>query len=392
MKILRLVVNGVPFFRDEIILDFFATQRAMAEKKESLRNVTANVYTQNVLSLVGMNAAGKTTTLKIISVALQMLDGKPLNSVQCKEFSESFFSQQGTELHIQAYFVNEGKHFYKIETSIKSDRASVFRISEEKIWRKPMKSVQNKSALLLFSDKHLYKTRTFDEEYLLDDVSLVTGINKGDDIVYSLVDSINLRNMNASYFLGNLPKEIVSFLDPNIEKLTCRYVQSKKSHEFEVKFQNSESLFLNSVEELEFYLSSGTVKGLNVFISAMMVLQKGGYLIIDEIENHFHKEIVHTLIQLFQDSTSNPNGATIVFSTHYPEILDFVERVDSIFVVRNRGGIMVENFSTLQKRDGCNISLSLQAEIAEAHMVLEKSKVQITTQLTELIQTQLTFL
>lgn len=35
---------------------------------------------------------------------------------------------------------------------------------------------------------------------------------------------------------------------------------------------------------------------------AREILREGGYLVIDEIENHFNKEIVSTLIRFFKDS------------------------------------------------------------------------------------------
>lgn len=37
------------------------------------------------------------------------------------------------------------------------------------------------------------------------------------------------------------------------------------------------------------------------FTLAQEVLKDGGYLIVDEIENHFNKEIVSTLIRFFMD-------------------------------------------------------------------------------------------
>lgn len=52
--------------------------------------------------------------------------------------------------------------------------------------------------------------------------------------------------------------------------------------------------------ELEKYLSSGTIKGINILFNAMVVLQSGGYLLVDEIENHLNKSIVINLINLLQ--------------------------------------------------------------------------------------------
>ena len=56
------------------------------------------------------------------------------------------------------------------------------------------------------------------------------------------------------------------------------------------------------------------IKGLSVFMSAIFAFSEGGYLIIDEIENHFNREIVATLIRFFMDKKVNKNGATILFS------------------------------------------------------------------------------
>jgi AAA15 family ATPase/GTPase len=48
-------------------------------------------------------------------------------------------------------------------------------------------------------------------------------------------------------------------------------------------------------------LSSGTIKGINFLENTYSVLKNGGYLIIDEIENHMHKKLVQTIIRFFTD-------------------------------------------------------------------------------------------
>ena len=42
---------------------------------------------------------------------------------------------------------------------------------------------------------------------------------------------------------------------------------------------------MRGIQNISHYLSSGTIKGLNVFMQAWMALIKGGYFLIDEIEN-----------------------------------------------------------------------------------------------------------
>ena len=51
------------------------------------------------------------------------------------------------------------------------------------------------------------------------------------------------------------------------------------------------------------------------------------------------------------DKKVNQHGATLVFSTHYSELLDEFERNDGIYIVRNTGGITAENLSNILKRN-----------------------------------------
>ena len=89
-----------------------------------------------------------------------------------------------------------------------------------------------------------------------------------------------------------------------------------------MKFKDEEEIILNHAADLEQYLSSGTIKGIITFSMVKEVLHSGGYLLVDEIENHFNKEIVTTLVRFFMDSRLNKNGGTLIFTTHYPELLD----------------------------------------------------------------------
>lgn len=59
------------------------------------------------------------------------------------------------------------------------------------------------------------------------------------------------------------------------------------------------------------------------------------------------------------------NGGTLIFSTHYPELLDEYDRNDSIFITRNRNGITVENLSNILKRNDIKKSDAYQSGFLE---------------------------
>ena len=103
-------------------------------------------------------------------------------------------------------------------------------------------------------------------------------------------------------------------------------------------------------------------------------------VIVKEIENHFNKEIVTTLMRFFMDSRLNKNGGTLIFTTHYPELLDEYDRNDGICIVRNRNGITAENLSYILKRNDIKKSDAYQSGFFEgttpayeAYMRLKKS-------------------
>ena len=132
-----------------------------------------------------------------------------------------------------------------------------------------------------------------------------------------------------------------------------------------MKFKNKEEIVLNNAVDLEQYLSSGTIKGIITFSMVKEVLQSGGYLLVDEIENHFNKEIVTTLVRFFMDSRFNKNGGALIFTTHYPELLDEYDRNDGIYIVRNCDGITVENLSYILTRNDIKRSYAYQSGFLE---------------------------
>lgn len=48
-------------------------------------------------------------------------------------------------------------------------------------------------------------------------------------------------------------------------------------------------------------------------MGAVFTFAEGGYLFVDELENHFNREIVSTLIRFFMDNKVNKKGATLIF-------------------------------------------------------------------------------
>lgn len=362
MKILRITVNGLPLFKQELDLLFYTQQRIGEDDKEKLYKIEPNYYLHTACACIGINASGKTSVLKVINLALNILRNEPINHVESRNILGA--CERAT---FKICFLDKKNNVYCLKTVITSKKAKagryVYSIIEEKLWGKPISSVKSKKYLTDFTAISPIAVRNTEEAYLPDDVSFIIAHNKKANDKIDVFSLLSYTNINVLPFTDDIPLEVITFLDPTIEKLCFEKIEDKAL--IHLKFKEEEELILNNSVELEQYLSSGTIKGIITFSMVKEVLTSGGYLLIDEIENHFNKEIVVTLMRFFMDSSLNKNGSTLIFTTHYSELLDEYDRNDAIYIVRNRNGITAENLSYILKRNDIKKSDAYQSGFLE---------------------------
>ncbi len=378
MKLLRITANGLPLFKEKLDICFYAQQRVSEDQKGTLYPLFSNVYLNPANGFIGINASGKTSVLKVILLSLGILNNDPINHIETRDI---LGSAEKAELNI--FFYSElSKEICFLETIISSKRTKiegvVYRILSERIWSKQADEVTTRKALLDFAGKDPVMIRSGQEDFLSDDVSIMIARNKRTGENIGVVNLLQFTNVNVLPFSDNIPEEVITYLDPTVERL--QFDEKDQKTVIRLKFRGKEEIVMNDPIQLNNYLSSGTVKGIITFTLAQEVLQKGGYIVVDEIENHFNKEIVTTLMRFFMDTRLNKNGGVLIFSTHYPELLDEYDRNDSIFIIRNRNGITVENLSTILKRNDIKKSDAYQSgflegttPMYEAYMRLKKS-------------------
>ena len=362
MKILRITVNGLPLFKQELDLLFYTQQRVSEDDKEKLYKIEPNYYLHTACAFIGINASGKTSVLKVINLALNILRNEPINHVESRNILGGCENAS-----FKICFFDNKRNICCLETVVKSKKAKaggyVYSIVEEKLWEKPVSSVKSKKYLTDFSAISPIAVRNTEEAYLPDDVSFIIAHNKKTNDRIDVFSLLSYTNINVLPFTDDIPLEVITFLDPTIEKLCFEKIEDKAL--IHLKFKGEEELILNNAVELEQYLSSGTIKGIITFSMVKEVLASGGYILVDELENHFNKEIVVTLMRFFMDSSLNKNGSTLIFTTHYPELLDEYDRNDAIYIVRNRNGITAENLSYILKRNDIKKSDAYQSGFLE---------------------------
>lgn len=362
MKILRITAQGLPLFKEDLDICFYAQQRVSEDDKNNLYNMIENYYLHSACAFIGINASGKTSVLKMVNLALSIIKNEPINHAETKSILGG--AKKAT---ICTCFYDKRKYVCCLETEITAKKSKtgeyMYSILSEKLWEKPIASVRSKKYLTDFAGMKPTAIRNQDEIYLPDDVSFIIAHNKKVNDTVEVFSLLSYTNINVLPFTEDIPLEVIAFLDPTIEKLCFEQVEGKIF--IHLKFKNEEEIILNNALDLEQYLSSGTIKGIITFSMVKEVLQSGGYLLVDEIENHFNKEIVTTLIRFFMDSHFNKNGGTLIFTTHYPELLDEYDRNDGIYIVRNCNGITVENLSYILNRNDIKRSDAYQSGFLE---------------------------
>lgn len=349
MKILKIVAKNLPLFEETCEIDFLATQRVSNDDKEKLNllfsNYKNNFYLNNVISFIGINASGKTTILKLITFVCKLLNNESINNIEYNNILEGINENNLIKFDI-FFYLNDNIYLLHTEITKYNER---YIITDEYIKAKSKTKIKNKLDLFNFINETTMIVRNNNEAYLLDDVSIIVALNKKVKSSIYFTDMLKYTNTNQLSIRNDCPIELISFFDSTIEYLHIETDNNKTN--ILLKFKNKPEIVLNQFSELNKYLSSGTIKGINTFYSAIKIFKNGGYLVVDELENHFNHEIVSTLIRFYFDKKININGATLIFSTHYAEILDEFSRNDSIYIVINNNAITAKNLTYLLNRN-----------------------------------------
>ena len=299
MKLLKITAQGLPLFKGELDLVLYARQRIGKDDKTLLYPLFSNVYLNPANGFIGVNASGKTSVLKLVLLVLNMLNNEPLNHIETKDILGD-----AKKVVLNCWFYSAvSDEVCRLETVIASehDKAEGIRYSivQEQLWTKKVTNITTRKSMTDFEGRKPLLVRSDREDFLSDDVSIMIARNKKTKEQIKAVSLLRFTNRNVLPFSDDIPVEVITFLDPTVESL--HFNEKDKKTLIYLKFKGKDEIVLNNPDELNHYLSSGTIKGMIIFTLAQEALRTGGYLIVDEIENHFNKEIATTLMRFFMD-------------------------------------------------------------------------------------------
>ena len=317
---------------DGFTIDLTSKSRKTAEDKEyELQEIAPGLHVFNTAASIGKNASGKTTAIELLDCACSILGEFRLEG--------KHYSYDGVELEIT--FFHDG-YLYRYETVLSSGYTMGNQASFQNghIFRKAFFKTNAKE---IFEDDG-YEELT-DLGDLPEDTSNVFFILKKKKTRAVFFDSCSggadtyqllfraLKNYDISM---DVLAKIIRIFDETIQEL-----MRIDDHNYRVVTGNGERIMADM--QLIYSLSSGTTKGVLLYTLIAASLKEGFDLLIDEVENHFHKTLVENMISLYKDKSVNRNNATLIFTTHDGEVLDQMGRQDNIWICNANSHIHLTN-------------------------------------------------
>jgi AAA15 family ATPase/GTPase len=328
MKILKIKVSGYKLLEDNFELNFLNKARVnINDKEDEIIELLDNLYMPTATVFTGKNSSGKSTVLSLLEFVNELLYKGRI------EYNKMDFRSDTIDIELH-FLLNEIIYRYLGTISVPNknvlDETSYCTFSHEKLFSR--KYIKSKGKNIIGADFDINK----DYDSNVADTSILYKLTSSKYYMISSNDWINASKISLIFDLfenfevnDRLMLKITNLFDGSIKEF--KYDKERKLYSIDLQGLGLKNYSENEVDIL---LSNGTKKGLIMFALTIAMLKLGGSLIIDEIENSFHKNLVENIVMIFNDKRINKNKANLIFSTHYVEILDIFRRRDNIYIMK----------------------------------------------------------
>lgn len=332
MKLLRVKAENFKNCEDGFRIDLVAKSRKTSEDKEyELQEIAPDLHVYNTMAFVGKNASGKTSAIELLDACYSILGDFRLEG--------KHYSYDGVKLEIIFY---HEKFIYLYELTLGADTSlgnkAVFR--NEHIYRKQyyktnLKDIYDRASFVELTDLGDLPEDTSNIFFVLKKKQTraiyFDSFENGVDTYQLMFKALKNYGIDSTV-LAN----VLMIFDENVEDL-----QRLDDHNYKLIFSGEEKMLSDT--QLIYMLSSGTTKGILLYTLMVASLKEGFDLLVDEIENHFHKTLIENMISLYKDKTVNRHNASLIFTTHYCEVLDQMGRQDNIWICKSGVHVSLSN-------------------------------------------------
>ncbi len=327
MKMIYMWVDGVKLFESNEFEVDFTLQKLVRRTSVPLEvnEVYPDLFLPNTMAFVGMNGSGKSITLRMVDLINNLI------------FNGNVFAYSdiyNDTLEVEAiYLIGEEIVCFKIDLAFKNNQSIITKYQIYK--KKYLKTYYVNDYLYEFADDDLFLS--CDKQAKKIDLSAF----ENDVCYYAMSYEVNMMQlMKYQAYLKN----IIKIIDDNVQNLVV------EEDKLVITYKNGMSVE-GDYNTLENVLSTGTMFALKVFAKAILCLQNGSLLIVDDLSSYINRLVVEELIKLFQDESVNKKFATLVFATNYIEVIDSISRTDCVYLVKKVRGTSIFNLSELVARN-----------------------------------------
>ena len=331
MKILKVIATGFKNCIDDFEISYMPIARKTAEDKEyELEEIADGLFVFSTIGIVGKNASGKTSVLDLLSICYDIMGTFRVMPRK--------YSLNGVTLTI--FFYHEG-NIYKYKTGLKEEGISdkILFVDQvihiKKYYKTNVNSIFDDDGFDVYEPDGTLPEDTSSVFFVVKKLSMGSYYYTSHDYGYEIYRTA-FWAQKAYGIPKTLMMNIISVFDESISNLEMVDETNFKLTSFGKKEVLSD-------KELYSRLSSGTTKGILLYTLVVLSLMEGSDLVIDEIENHFHKTLVENIISLYKDKSINKKNATLIFATHYCEILDLFNRQDNIYITKADNKVSLSN-------------------------------------------------
>lgn len=253
-------------------------------------------------------------------VTAEWLFGKPLGKSRARE--RYYFIREGKELEVNTNHFKEGAGFVKDggqatpyfrENSLFLTVVAAF---NGKLSLELQRSIVNKISIVFgLEDSEQYLMSKSIEYFAEQEIyrKKITDLLKSIDIGIQAIEVVDIDNIALDGF--SKEKDMLKMAKSNGYK-------RKDLAIFRNIFDDSGKAVGQSPVLLSSQEAEGTKKMFALSSLLLLVLEKGGLLVVDEFDGRFHPKLAKKIVELFHSKSSNTNNAQLVFVTHDPTMMN----------------------------------------------------------------------
>ncbi len=352
-------------FQDEATVDFIVDKNAPNNNSYAVSKSGTRVSL--IEAVIGPNASGKTNLLKPLPILKWLIvdswNLNPTAGLPVKSFIAQTSKTTPTELSV-VFDIDNITYEYEVtltEIQIFYERLTKRTKSKQRVTKKTLllrefdensndykvdfkgfgapagfsKLLRNNATAISTALRLNHSLSTRIAEYWQNVDSNVSELGHIGDQMFGLQTSTGAA-MHLYHSNPELRKKAESMLSRfdlgfnsfEIEQLGGNQVTFKVAHNFGDK---------KIILPLD-YESSGTKQLFILLKTILMALSSGGAAVIDEFDSRLHPDMVHELVGLFTDPTTNPRAAQLLITTHSHQILSQLDKYQVILTEKSKSG------------------------------------------------------